>query len=96
MKTSFDDAVPDVNASNFITSLHKIGSVSQGHAMTSVEQLRSKVHQVLDDTECSSRMIHDPTKLPLNIQIFFSQLSASPPANFKKVILLLEKKTKPV
>lgn len=91
MKTP-DDALPDVNASNFITSLHKIGSVSHGHVMTSVEQLRSKVHQVLHDTQCSSRMIHDPTKLPLNIQIFFSQLAASPPANFKRVILLLEQK----
>lgn len=86
------DGLADVNASNFITSLHKIGSVGHGHAITSVEHLRSKVHQVLHDTQCSSRMIHDPTKLPLNIQLFFSQLAASPPANFKRVILLLEQK----
>ena len=82
--------VTDANASSFVGSLFQIASLSNHSTFSNESDFKLSMHRVLEASNCSSRMIHYPSKLPLHIQLFFSELAEASEAKFKMVIVLLD------
>jgi hypothetical protein len=67
--------IKDSNASNFVDTLYKIATLPSSATFNSMPELKQSMHDILNRDNCSSRMIHDANKLPINIQLFFRQLN---------------------
>jgi hypothetical protein len=86
------------NAYNFIINIFKISKLplklklQEGLKNNNIAFLSRHIKYVLDKFNCSSRLIHDPVIIPINIQLFFGKLVSSTDANFNSVIEYLNKK----
>ena len=84
--------IKDLNASNFVDTLYKIATLPNFATFNSISELKQSMHDILNRDNCSSRMIHDANKLPINIQVFFSLWSISPDSKFTTIANLLDDK----
>ena len=86
----------NTNASKFITSLYTIASSLRGVNFSDISDpnifIRNKFKNILDTQKCSSAIIHHATELPLNIEIFLSQLAETSETNFINVANFLDTK----
>ena len=88
------------NADVFLDSIYQIGKspdiikfdLPKYSKTQQLAFISRHIKTILNDTKCSSRMIHSSIELPLAISVFIDKLAKSTDSKFNKVIHFLETK----
>ena len=84
--------ITDIAASNFVNIFYKIATLYHDTNPKNREQFSTDMYGILKYEECSSRMIHDPTSYPIQIQNMFYLFANTNDVKFKAITDLLNDK----